>query len=74
VRGRFCPPGRDPRRYFGNVPAEEYRPPTPEMVEYGESLDEVLQADRDVFSGNWHLIDPPGDRPNAGNDGGDPHT
>jgi len=49
VRGTFCPPGRDPRRYFGNVPAEEYRPPTADMKEYSESLAALGQSARDLF-------------------------
>jgi transcriptional regulator with XRE-family HTH domain len=49
VRGRFCPPSRDPRRYYGNVPAEEYRPPTAEMTEYSEQLAALREGAKDVF-------------------------
>jgi transcriptional regulator with XRE-family HTH domain len=27
IRGEFCPPGRDPRTYFSEVPREEWQPP-----------------------------------------------
>jgi transcriptional regulator with XRE-family HTH domain len=27
IRGEFCPPGRDPRIYFSEVPREEWEPP-----------------------------------------------
>lgn len=27
IRGELAPPGSDPRRYFSNVPAEEFSPP-----------------------------------------------
>jgi transcriptional regulator with XRE-family HTH domain len=50
IRGAFCPPGRDPRRYFGNVPAEEYRSPTPEMQEYSDSLRSIEEAEKEIFS------------------------
>jgi transcriptional regulator with XRE-family HTH domain len=59
IRGTFCPPGRDPRRYFGNVPADEYQPPTPGMREASESLAALEDAERQLFDSGLPVDRPP---------------
>ena len=54
IRGDWCPPGCDPRTYFAEVPADEFRPgrPTPETItRRGAALDPERKVDDLVFGG-----------------------
>jgi transcriptional regulator with XRE-family HTH domain len=53
IRGEWCPPGCDPRVYFSEVPAEEFRPERPssdtiaahgEQVQYRRDLDAEVET------------------------------
>jgi transcriptional regulator with XRE-family HTH domain len=46
IRGTFCPPGTDPRDYYGFVPPEEFRPLTAEEQERGRMVAEADELDR----------------------------
>lgn len=40
IRGDFCPPGRDPRAYWSEVPAEEFKPERPSDEEIARRVEE----------------------------------
>jgi transcriptional regulator with XRE-family HTH domain len=51
VRGEWCPPGCDPRTYFSEVPAEEFRPERPseeKIAERGQRLQEYRELEEQV--------------------------
>jgi len=54
IRGEFCPPQCDPRTYFSEVPAKEFRPqrPTGEQIEeHSDWLRHYRELDEDVERG-----------------------
>lgn len=46
VRGEYCPPSRDPRVYFSEVPTEEFQPEAMTADEVQVRSDRVLQRRR----------------------------
>src|SRR4051795_12514308 len=58
IRGEFCPPRCDPRIYFSEVPASEFRPDRPTIEQIAESSDWVrhhreLSEDVEAAQERW---------------------
>lgn len=48
ARGRWCPPGLDPRVYFSEVPRSEWEPPTMPTAEEVEEQGARVQTRREI--------------------------